>query len=188
MKERYKLIFVPVQSKSKVVEAIVKTKSFENFENIIIRIITFVTMDPFEQSEIDTTKMPTNWIEKSGNKTPIKTKPFVIRNLLLIKKDTPLDSLLVKESERLIRAQRFINKVNIMTEFTTANTDSVDVFVRVLDTWSILPQGSVSNFSAAFELNERNFLGVGHEFDHRITNRYSDNKNAYNLLYNCLNI
>ncbi len=188
MKELYKLIFVPVESKSEATIQVVKKKNFENFESKIIRKINIITLDPFGYSETDTTKTPTNWLEKSGNKTHVKTKHFVIRNLLLIKKNAPLDSLLVRESERLIRTQRFINKVTITAEFTTKNTDSVDVFVRVLDTWSIVPQGTVSNSSSAFELNERNFLGFGHEFDHKITTRYSDNKNAYNLLYVVPNI
>jgi hypothetical protein len=188
MKELYKLIFVPVQSKSVATVQVVKKKNFENFENKIIRKINIITLDPFGYSETDTTKIPTNWLEKSGNKIHVKTKHFVIRNLLLLKKNAPLDSLLVRESERLIRNQRFINKVAITAEFASTSSDSVDVFVRVLDTWSIVPQGSVSNSSSAFELNERNFLGFGHEFDHRITTRYSDNKNAYNLLYVSPNI
>ena len=61
----------------------------------------------------------------------------------LIKKNKPLDSLLVKESERLIRTQRYINRVDISPKLIPNSPDSVDVNIRVLDSWSLIPQGSI---------------------------------------------
>ena len=40
----------------------------------------------------------------------------------------------------------------------------------------------------SFELNDRNFLGSGHEFDNEFKNRFSDGKNAYRFKYIVPNI
>ena len=100
----------------------------------------------------------------------------------------PLDSLLLRESERLIRTQRYINRVDIRPELILNNPDSVDVTVRVLDSWSLIPKGAITSSHANIELNERNFLGSGHEFDNEFKNRFSDGKNAYRFEYTIPNI
>jgi hypothetical protein len=182
----HKLIFRPVNLKVKK-EKVVR-KKYLAFEGRIIRNINIITLDPFGFSEIDSTKRPKNWAERSGNSIHIKTNRLAIRNLLLIKKNKPLDSLLVKESERLIRTQRYINRVSITPELITNNPDSVDVSIRVLDSWSMIPRGAVSNSRTTFQLNERNFLGSGHEFDNQYKNRFSDGQSAYSVAYSIPNI
>ena len=163
-------------------------KNYSGFEGKIIRNITILTLDPFGYSEIDTLKKPKNWAERNGNKIHIKTNPLTIRNLLLIKKNKPFNSLLVKESERLIRAQRFINRVDIVPKLITNSPDSVDIAIRVLDSWSLVPRGSLSSSRISFGLNDRNFLGLGHQFENKIRNRFSDGKSAYTVAYTIPNI
>lgn len=180
------LIFEPINSKKKKV--IIVQKRYADFEGKIIRNINVVTLDPFGYSEIDTTQKPRNWGEKTGNRIHIKTNRLAIRNLLLLRKNKPLDPLLVKESERLIRTQRYISRVNITLELTRENSDSVDVYIRVLDSWSIVPKGAISSSRTSFEIDEHNFLGSGHEFDNRYTNRFSDGKKAFSLDYIIPNI
>ena len=102
---------------------------------------------------------------------------------MLIKKNKPFDSLLVKESERLIRTQRHISRVDVTPQLITNSSDSVDVYIRVLDTWSIIPKGSISSSGSKFELNDRNILGLGHEFNTEFRSRFSDGKNAYRVAY-----
>lgn len=182
----HKLIFRPVNLKVKK-EKVVR-KKYLDFESRTIRNINIITLDPFGFSEIDTTRGPRNWAERSGNRIHIKTNRLAIRNLLLIRKNEPLDSLLVKESERLIRTQRFVSRVSITPQLIKNNPDSVDVYIRVLDTWSIIPKGSISNSRVSFQLNERNFLGSGHEIDNEFKNRFSDGKNAYRFAYIIPNI
>ncbi|WP_395051564.1 hypothetical protein [Flavobacterium sp.] len=183
----HKLVFKPINSKKKKKKRIIQ-KSYQQFEGKIIRNINIVTLDPFGYSEIDTTKKPRNWVEKNGNHIHIKTKRLAIRNLLLIRENKPLDSLLVKESVRLIRAQSYISRVTIATELIAENADSVDVFIRVLDSWSLLPRVEVTDTKANFQLNERNFFGSGHTFNSRYQKRYTDGKNAYILEYVVPNI
>ena len=117
-----------------------------------------------------------------------KTKKLAIRNLLLIRENKPLDSLLVKESVRLIRTQSYINRVAISTQLIAKNADSVDISIRVLDTWSLLPKVAFTDTKAKIQLNERNFFGSGHTIYSQFQKRYSDGKNAYNLEYVVPNI
>ena len=52
--------------------------------------------------------------------------------------------MLVKESERLIRSQNFVNEVSFYVVAAGEAYDSVDIYIRELDKWSIIPVGSVS--------------------------------------------
>ncbi len=183
----HKLAFKPINSKQKRKKRVVQ-QNYRQFEGKIVRNINIVTLDPFGYSEIDSTKKPRNWVEKNGNSIHIKTKKIAIYNVLLIKKNQPLDSLLVKESMRLIRSQSYISRVAIRTQLIAKNSDSVDVYIRVLDTWTLLPRFGVSNSDASLQLNERNFFGSGHTFNSEYQKRYADGKSAYNLEYIVPNI
>jgi hypothetical protein len=183
----HKLVFRPINPKQKLKRKLVK-QNYKTFEGKIIRNIDIVTLDPFGYSEIDSTRKPRNWVEKNGNSVHIKTQKLAIRNLLLIRENKPLDSLLVKESVRLIRAQSYINRVAIMTQLVAKNGDSVDVFIRVLDTWSLLPRFSATDSKASFQLNERNFFGSGHSLNSQYKKRYGDGQSAYKLEYIIPNI
>lgn len=182
----HKLIFRPVtiiKTKKKIIP-----KKYESFEGKIIRNINIITLDPFGYSEIDTTRSPKNWAEQAGNRIHIKTKKLTIKNLLLLKRNTPFDSLLVKESERLVRIQRYISRVDVTAHLIPTSKDSVDVTFRVLDSWSSIPKGSLSGSRANIELTNRNFLGTGHEFENEFRNRFSDGKSAYGFTYSIPNI
>ena len=182
----HKLIFEPVNVKRKKKRVLPRIQ--QKFEGKIIRNITIETLDPFGYSDADSNREPKNWAEKTGNRIHLKTKKLAIRNLLLFRENKPLDSLLINESERLIRSQKYIRSVRIDLKLSEKNSDSVDVFIRAIDSWSIIPKGSVSSSRSSFELNEKNFMGIGHEFKNKFTNRFSDGKNAYNLDYTVPNI
>lgn len=154
----------------------------------IIRNINIETLDPFGFSVADTTKEPSNSFEKFGNKVHVKSKKWTIRNQILFKKNQPLDSLLVKESERLIRRQRYVRSVIIQAVPIKNSKDSVDVSIRVLDSWSLIPNGSISSSRMNLEITERNFAGLGHEFENNIGTQFSPKKNSYNGKYSYNNI
>ncbi len=182
----HKLIFEPVNVKRKKKRVLPRIQ--QKFEGKIIRNITIETLDPFGYSDTDSNREPKNWAEKTGNRIHLKTKKLAIRNLLLFRENKPLDSLLINESARLIRSQKYIRSVRIDLKLSEKNSDSVDVFIRAIDSWSLIPKGSVSSSRSSFELNEKNFMGIGHEFKNKFTNRFSDGKNAYNLDYTVPNI
>lgn len=184
----HKLIFEPVKINKAVLIKKQKQKIRKNIEGKIIRNINILTLDPFGFSVTDTTKKARNWAEKSGNHLHITTRKLAIKNLLLFSRNKPLDTLLVSESERLIRLQKYVRDVKIIVEPIAQNTDSVDVFIRVLDTWSSIPKGSISSSRMAIGLQERNFLGTGHEFYNRYSKRFEDGKSAYSMKYEIPNI
>lgn len=159
-----------------------------DFEGKIIRNITITTLDPFGYSDIDTTMKPKSWLEKTGNRLHLKTKKLAIWNLLLLKKNKPFDSLLVKESERLIRTQKYVSRVSISQELASPKSDSVDVYIRVLDSWSTLLKGNITSSFVTVGLDERNFFGLGHQVNNKYTSRFDDKKNDYSLEYIVPNI
>jgi hypothetical protein len=182
----HKLFFKPIGKKKKKKK--IAPKKYYEFEGKIIRNIIIETLDPFGFSELDSLKKPKKWIEKTGNRIHLKTKRLAIQNLLLFRENKTADSLLIMESERLIRSQKYIRSVQIELKLPTQQSDSVDVYIRVLDSWSLVPKFTLSSSKTAFELNEKNFMGMGHEFKNKFTNRFNDGKNAYDLSYGIPNI
>lgn len=154
----------------------------------VIRNITIETLDPFGYSVKNETKQPKNSIEKFGNHTHIKTKNATIKNLLLFKKNTLCDSILLKESERLIRSQRYVREVVIIPLEIPNSKDSVDIKIRVLDSWTLIPTGSLSSTESSAKLTERNILGFGHLISGNIKNRFDTKERAAYAQYSINNI
>lgn len=191
----HKLIFRPVKEKEPAqTRKITKRKTpelqntYERYQGKIVRRIRVETLDPFGYSVNDTTKHPDNWLERFGNGIHLKTKELTIKNLLLFKRNEPLDSLLVKDSERLIRSQRYVRRVAIQPQAVETSRDSVDIYIRVLDSWSLTPNGSASGSGTSIELTERNFLGLGHEWRNDFDKRFNTGKTEYLTTYRVPNL
>ncbi|PIF34798.1 hypothetical protein CLU81_5463 [Flavobacterium sp. 9] len=159
-----------------------------NYDGKIIRKINIVTLDPFGHSITDTTQMPKNWGERTGNRLHLKTKKIAIYNLLLFKKNTPYNAYKVQESERLIRAQKYVTAVRISNKLTSVASDSVDVTIRVLDSWSTIPKFSISSNQVSVGVKEKDFFGSGQQLEYRFTNRFDDGRNANEATYTIPNI
>lgn len=71
-KTLHKLFFRTAKTKKK--EQILVQNDTTNFNGKIIRNINIVTLDPFGHSISDTTQMPKNWGERTGNRLHLKTK------------------------------------------------------------------------------------------------------------------
>jgi hypothetical protein len=190
----YGLFFKPVASKAsnkkakkRVYKKLIQ-KPYSTFEGKTIRYINIETLDPFGYSIGDTIIASQNFLSKTGNKLHIKSQPIAIRNLLLIRQNQPFDSLLAKESERLVRSMQYIRDVSFFVKATAKNSDSVDVSIRVLDIWSMIPNGSASASSFTIDLTEKNFLGMGHEFQNIYTRNYDEKTNYLNINYTIPNI
>ena len=184
----YRLIFEPV-AKQKIIKSSfqkLKKVNYAKFEGKIIRKIKITTLDPFGYSDVDSTQIPETFLFKSGNALHLKTKKLTIKNLLLIRENQLLDSLLIKESERLIRTQRFVTGVS--SSIRIVAQDSVDVSIRVLDSWSLIPDFSSSTSKSNFLLTERNFLGLGHEFSNSYSKSLTNSQNGFSTSYSVPNI
>ena len=158
-------------------------QDYSKFEGKIIRNIKVESHDPFGYSFTDSTETANSWVEKTGNNLHIQSKEFAIRNLLIFRKNKPLDSLLLIESKRLIRSQGFIKDVAIEVKHIEESSDSVDVYITTQDFWSLVPGFSISNSKMKIQLREQNFLGYGHQIKVGIQNRFSDGKLAKGFLY-----
>jgi len=190
----YRLVFKPVVPGSKVSEAKKKglkelsQKPYSDFEGKIIRNIDIITLDPFGYSATDSTVATHNFLNQAGNWMHIKTQSTTVRNLLLIRKNKPFNSLLVKESERLIRNQKFVHEVSFYVVDAAGKSDSVDIFIRELDKWSIIPTGSISPSGIMVDLTDKNFLGYGHELQDAFSRNFTTGINTFNTNYSIPNI
>ncbi len=190
----YSLIFRPAASasgqkkgKRKVYKKLIQ-RPYSTFEGKIIRHINIETLDPFGYSIDDTTSKASNFLAKTGNNLHVKSQRITIRNLLLIHQNQVFDALLVKESERLVRSQGYIRDVSFFVKSADGSSDSVDVFIRELDIWSIIPKGSTSTSSSSINLADKNFLGLGHEFQSDFKRNYTQGYNTYHTNYSIPNI
>jgi hypothetical protein len=189
----YKLFFKPASAATKK-EAKKKTykkliqKPYSSFEGKTIRNINIVTLDPFGNSIGDSIKAHPNFLTNAGNKIHVQSHNITIRNLLLIRRNQPFDSLLVKESERLVRSMNYVHDVSFFVKSVSAKSDSVDIFIRELDKWSIIPGGSVSTSRMSIKIRENNFLGMGHEFQNGFTWNHEKGAYAFNTNYYIPNI
>ncbi len=158
-------------------------KPYSTFEGKIIRKINIETLDPFGNSIGDTIASSLNFLTRTGNSFHIKTRMSTVRNLLLIRKNQPFDALLATESERLVRSMSYVTDVSFFVEVAPGSPDSVDITIRELDKWSLIPGGSISDSRLTFKLKENNFLGLGHEFRNNLIWNYSTGNYAYKTKY-----
>ena len=175
----------PIIKKGKKPKSRAKLKSvyYTKFEGKPIRDVIITTLDPFGYKLNDTTVSPRGVLQKSGNTLHIKTRLSAVRNLLLFRTNQPFDSLFVKESERLIRTQSYVREVTIYPVAAGKKSDSVDVFVRVLDLWSIVVNVGTSLNKTIVDITERNFLGLGHRFENGFPGQFKTGEYAYQSNY-----
>lgn len=190
----YRLFFKPVvpdpvkSKRGKPIYARQAQKPYSVFEGKIIRNITVQTLDPFGTSIGDTIDASLNWLSKTGNKLHVKSQEITIRNLLLIHQNQVFDSRLVRESERLVRSRKYIRDVAFYVESTPPGSDSVDIYIRALDIWSIIPSFSTSTSHTTIGFTDENVLGLGHEFQNEIARNYTKDDYSYHTSYSIPNI
>lgn len=190
VKYLYRLFFKPVQP---VLSKIKKSKRriqkpYYTLEGKIVRNINIVTLDPFGNSIGDTVVSSLNFFTRIGNSYHIQSRENTIRNLLLIKENQPFNELLTTESERLVRSMNFISDVSFYVEAVHKSPDSVDIFIRELDKWSLIPGGSISASQLSLDIKENNFLGFGHQFQHNVVWDHTKGDLAYRTKYFVPNI
>lgn len=144
-------------------QQIIEGRNHRSSQGKIIRKINILTLEPFGYSIRDTSEYQKRTVFEIGNALHSKTNSPVIRNLLLFSENERYDSSLVKESERLIRSQQYIRDVYL--DVTPVGKDSVDVHIRALDVWTLLPSAVRTGTQAGFGIKELNFAGTGHTFE-----------------------
>jgi len=162
---------------------------YEVFEGKPIRHIYIRTFDPFGNAIYDSASVQSpNLGERFGNALHVKTNTFTIRNLLLIKPKQAFDSLLVKESERLVRSMNYIHDVVFECALSGLSGDSVDIYIRTLDKWSIIPMGNLNGNNIEFDLSQNNVLGFGHQSKAESVYNVMNQNYKFNTSYQVTNI
>jgi hypothetical protein len=190
----YRLLFKPVEipvqkiTKAKTKKKVEIEKPYSAYEGKIIRAIYITTLDPFGRHATDTVVIRQNFLTEAGNRMHFRTLRLTIRNLLLFKKNQPFDSLLVKESERLIRTQKYVHEVAFKVVDAGKKSDSVDIYIRELDKWSFIPAGAISTENIHIVITEKNVFGTGHEFKNDFRRNYIESLNSYDVNYSIPNI
>ena len=186
----YRLFYKPIEPALILSDTIVDPlqKPYSTFEGKIIRKIHLTSLDPFGHSLGDTTVASLNFLSRTGNKWHINTRPATLRNQLLIHENQVFDSLLLQESERLVRTGKHLTDVVFYVEESSENGDSVDVFIRQLDKWSLLPGGTFNDRQTSIRLGDVNFMGLGHEFQNEIIRSKSSGDYDFRTLYHIPNI
>jgi hypothetical protein len=163
-----------------------KTDPNARFEGRIIRKITIIVYNPFGYSVNDTFTRNINRLQKAGNNLHITTRHRIIRNILLFRTHDTVQALRITESERLLRAARYINDARIIISGDTL-ADSADVIVKVLDKWSLDATVSGGTNGGYVRLRERNMAGLGQTYEQRV-GYYLETGYDYRGNYNISNI
>ena len=185
----HQLIFKPLATPPPLVNSPTKKiiakqkKADSKLEGKIVRNIYITTLDPFGYSIQDTTIQPEGFITNTADRLHMKTRRIVIKNLLLFGKNEPYDSLLIRESERLIRSQKYVQDVIMSTYVSFPKADSVDVYIRVSDVWSILPSLGASPTNLEMGLTDINFIGLGNSLHADIRLNTAINGNVTKIGY-----
>lgn len=104
-----------------------------------------------------------NGLFRLANRLHIQTRSSVIRGSLLFKRGDPVSVRVIDETERLLRARRYIFDVRLRPVMYRDGVVDIEVMTR--DTWSLDPGISVGRSggatSSSVVLREYNLLGTG---------------------------
>jgi hypothetical protein len=179
----YKFLFRSVAPEAMPDNNNVEHKNYKQFENKIIRRIQVVTLNPFGNDLYDSSWKSSYITGKLLNDIHVRTLPVTVRNLLIFKKGEVFDSVLVKESERLVRKQSYIREVYFHPVVCGKNSDSVDIQIRVLDYWSIIPEAAASTKVIKLKLSDKNLAGLGHRFANSYSWNHSSGSSFFETSY-----
>ncbi|WP_379969447.1 hypothetical protein [Epilithonimonas sp. UC225_85] len=164
-----------------------------SYDGKYIRNIRIETIDPFGYGSKDK-KEKSRWYDWFTNHLHSNTRVSTVNNYLLFKKGEEYNAQKLYESERLLREIPFVNRVNISVSDSTSTKDSIDVVVKVLDSWSLKPKFNYSGSKIGLGVNEENFLGLGHAANFLYRNDSKEHKDyllgsytAYNLFGSYIN-
>jgi len=151
----------------------------ETYNKKYIRKVRIETIDPFGYDSKDQ-KERLKWYDWLADHLHSTTKTSTVNNYLLFQEGEEYNAQKLYESERLLRTMPFINRVNISVSEDPSTKDSIDVIVKVLDSWSLKPRISYSGSKIGLGMTEENVFGLGHELNFLYRN---DSKEKQNYLF-----
>ncbi|MGI4866375.1 MAG: hypothetical protein ACRYFZ_20785 [Janthinobacterium lividum] len=149
-------------------DALLLNRQFDQHNFKIVRHIIITPYDAFGYSLNDSLRQPRTFVEKTGNAIHVRTARSRIRQLLLFRQGEPLLPQALAESERLLRQTDELFDARVLVNEQTATRDSVDILVNTTDVFSINAGFDLRSATEAIvSAGDRNFLGLGHQFDNR---------------------
>ncbi|MDF7810011.1 hypothetical protein [Hymenobacter sp. YC55] len=157
--------FTPRREDQAGLDAALLDRQYDRHNYKIVRRINIQTLTAFGYSISDTTRVPRNFLEKTGNAFHMKTSRARVRQLLLFKVGKELEPQALSESERLLRQTDELVDARVFVNERTSTADSVDVEIITKDVFSLSGSLEVRGVGAAsIGLRDQNFLGQGHQF------------------------
>ena len=169
------------------VETRTEKQTQQTYDGKYIRHIHIETIDPFGYGSGDK-KEKSRWYDWFTNHLHSNTRISTVNNYLLFKEGEEYNAQKLYESERLLRTMPFINRVNISVSDSTSGKDSIDVVVKVLDSWSLKPRASYSGSKIGLGVTEENFLGLGHDLDFLYRNDSKEKQDYFLGSYTAYNL
>ena len=149
---------------------------FAAFEDKIIGTIIIRQLDIFGPTVNDTTRRGNRFERFASKNFHHDTRERIIRkSFLLFKEGDKLDAQVLKDNERLLRANPIIHDARILVTERKGSNWMVDILVLVQDVWSInfdVSAGGIKDFKIGIE--DRNFQGNGHSFLNKVSYRADD--------------
>lgn len=103
------------------------------------------------------------WYTRAADFLHIRTRDWVVRQLLVIQPGQPVEARQVYEAIRRLRRQKFIRAANIRP--VSCAHGAVEVLVVARDAWTLKPEASFGRAGKAnrwgFKLEDADFLGTG---------------------------
>jgi hypothetical protein len=126
-----------------------------------IRAINISIDNIFDPSNPEEDKKLYRW----ANRVHVRTRPSVIESVLLFAAGDVFTARLLDETARTLRARGFLADASIEPRDYDAATNSVEIDVRVRDSWSLAPDLKFSRSGGENEvgigLSDGNLLGTG---------------------------
>lgn len=158
-----------------------------SYDGKYIRHIKIETIDPFGYNTKEK-KEKSKWYDWFTNHLHSNTRTSTVKNYLLFEKGEEYNAQKLYESERLLRSMPFVNRVNISISDSTSTKDSIDVVIKLLDSWSLKPRLRYSGSKIGLGMTEENFLGLGHEIDFLYRNDSKEKQNYFTGSYTGYNL
>jgi outer membrane protein assembly factor BamA len=128
-----------------------------------IRAINITVDNVFDPSNPEEDKALYRW----ANKVHIRTRPKTIESALFLEIGDRYEARLLDESARALRALGFLADARIVPRSYDPASNTVEIDVRVRDSWTLAPDLKLSHKGGATEwgvgLEDRNLLGTGRE-------------------------
>lgn len=160
----------------------------KDYSDKFIRKIIINTRDPLGFDSNLQQKPSLKKYEELGNRLHLQTKAFAVRGYLLFKEGERFNKQKLYESERILRATKFIHRVQVVPIPESVTKDSIDIAVNITDSWSLRPSVTAGGKVIGAGVSESNFMGLGHSLLLQYLYDMKEKKNLKLAAYSAKNI